>query len=318
MKRNDDPTKKNQRGRISRRDFIRLGTLGVGGAMASTWGYSNLVFGNPLPADQVDREVFSSCVLCQTRCTTIVQIRNERVVNIYGHPENEWTGGAMCPKGKSMVELTYSPHRLLYPLLRRGDVWERISYPQALEITAEKISNVKKDYPEDYTHRVALFAPLWESRESELAAEMLMNLAGFPDASHAGDTCIGNAGTAMTVCLGTGISETTVDELPKAEVALLLGANIAELYPPYARWLQMARERGVELVYVDPRITPTSNFCGMILRNRPGTDGALVLGIIRHLIASRLYDRDFIDARVNGFDLIKKSSDPYDLSLIHI
>ena len=92
---------------------------------------------------QFDAEVKSCCQFCQVRCTTLVQVKNGRVVNVYGNPDNYWTEGGMCPKGQSMVELTYSPHRLLYPLKREGSGWKRISYPEAVDLVAEKILKVK-------------------------------------------------------------------------------------------------------------------------------------------------------------------------------
>ena len=302
---------------ITRRDFMKVGAVAAtGGVLPLTACQDSLRRSEVAPPTPVDRTVFSSCMLCQARCSMEVQVKDGRVINVYGRPENEWTGGSLCPKGQSLVELTYSPYRLQYPLLRQGDSWQRISYRQATEIAAERILKVKKDFPDDYTHRVALFAPLWESREAELAASMTMHLAGFPDFSHPGDTCISNAGTTLDACLGTGIAETTMDELPNAEVAILFGANIAELYPPCIRWLQKARERGTKLLYIDPRRTPTSSLCDATLRPRPGTDGALVLGLLNYLISHHLYDKKFVSSRVNGFDLVVDSVKPYSLERV--
>ena len=297
---------------LSRRDFMKAGAMALAGcALDPSAGSGGLVYGKALPPERVDREVVSCCQFCQVRCTTRVQVREGRVVNVYGRPENEWTGGAMCPKGKSMVELTYSPERLLYPLLREGDEWRRIPYDQALEMIAGKLNRIKEEFPEDYAHRVALFAPLWESRESELAAEAALNLAGFSDICHPGDGCIGNSSTTLSLCLGSAVSPTTLDEILNTEVAVLFGANIAEIYPPYVRWLRMAREKGVKLIYLDPRRTVTSNFCDLQLRPFPGTDGALVLGVLRHLIANKLYDADYIASRVNGYNMVAEAVQPY-------
>jgi formate dehydrogenase major subunit len=87
-----------------------------------------------------------------------------------------------------MVELTYSPHRLLYPLKREGNEWKQIPYSEAVDLVAEKILKLKSGLPGEYAHRVAMIAPLWESRESELIATMVMKLSGFPDIYHPGDT----------------------------------------------------------------------------------------------------------------------------------
>jgi formate dehydrogenase major subunit len=297
---------------INRRDFLKIGAMAVGGGvLSSTLGTKAPLFAAALPAEHVDREVDSCCQFCQVRCTTKVQVKDNRVLNVYGNPENFWTGGAMCPKGKSMVELTYSPHRLLYPLMREGSKWKRISYQQALNLVAERILKVKESFPDDYAHRVAMLEPLWESRESELAAKIALHLAGFPDLCSPGDTCIGSSATALRICLGSGVSPTTLDEILNAEMAILWGANIAEIYPPYMRWINLAREKGVKIVYLDPRRTPTSNFCDLQLMPRPGTDGALVLGIIRILIRENLYDREYVASHVNGFEELANAAEPY-------
>ena len=301
---------------ISRRTFLKAGALATGALATPTLAKGKEPVPGPSLPNRIDREVMSCCQFCQARCTTLVQVRNDRVVNIYGHPESEWTGGKMCPKGQSMVELTYHPDRLLHSLLRRGNSWEKIPYRRAVEIAAEKIMKVRKDFPDDYHHRLALFAPLWESREGELAANMTFRMAGYPDFSHAGDTCIINAGVTLDACLGSMVAETTHDELPNAELILLFGANIAELYPTSIRWLQKAHDKGAKLVYIDPRKTPTGSQCDTILRPRPGTDGALVMGILNYLISQNLYDKKFVKEHVNGFDLVAEPVKEYTLDKV--
>jgi len=245
------------------------------------------------------------------RCTTRVQVRNGKVVNVYGNRDNVWTEGGMCPKGQSLVELTYSPHRLLYPLRREGNEWKRITYKEALDLAAERILKVKADSAEDFAHQVVLFAPLWESRESELAATMAMHLSGLPDICHPGDACIGNSGAALRLCLGSAITPTTLDEALSSKLLVLWGANIAEIYPLYIRWIDKARAKGVKVLYIDPRRTPTSNHCDEQLIVRPGTDGALALGILRLLIKEKQYDANYVARHVNGFRELAEACESY-------
>ena len=96
-----------------------------------------------------------------------------------------------------------------------------------------------------------------------------------------------------------------------AQTLVLWGANIAETYPPYIRWIDLAREKGVKVIYVDPRRTPTSNHSDTQIMARPGTDGALILGLIRFLIHENLYDRDYVARYVNGFKELVASAEPY-------
>lgn len=297
---------------ISRRGFLKAGISTIGGGILCD-GERSLSVAEAAEAGgpAFDREVDSCCQFCQVRCTTKVQVLNEKVVNVFGNPENYWTGGAMCPKGKSAVELTYSPDRILYPLVRDGSGWKRISYPDAIEMIASRILEVKRKYPEDFAHRVALFMPLWESRESELAALMAMQIAGFPDACSPGDTCIGNTATALRLCLGTANSTTNMDEIFNSKTMVLWGCNLSEISPPYMRWIVAAREKGVRIIYIDPRLTATSNFCDIQVRPRPGSDGALALGIAHVLIKERLFDEDYIKTHVTGFEDLEKAVQDY-------
>jgi formate dehydrogenase (coenzyme F420) alpha subunit len=296
---------------LSRRAFLKMGALGAGAMALPSLGDSVARAASSDPIRKIDREVHSACEFCQVRCTTLVQVQGDRVVNVYGNPDNYWTQGGMCPKGQSMVELTYSPHRLLYPLKREGSGWKRISYAEALNLTADKILKVKADFPDDYNHRVVMFASLWNTREAEIAAESTMKLAGFPDICGTGETCIGSSSTALRLCLGSANSTTTIDEMVNARLVVLLGANLAETYPLFIRWVDKARAKGAKVLYIDPRRTPTSNHCDEQIMTRPGTDGALMLGIIRYIAKENLYDKAFVKAHVNGMDEVIKAAEAY-------
>jgi anaerobic selenocysteine-containing dehydrogenase len=302
--------KKNQIN-ISRRSFLKAGALATGAlAVPSVAKGMGQAQGTSSP-NRIDREVMSCCQFCQVRCTTLVQVRDDKVVNVYGNPANTWTHGSMCPKGQSLVELANSPHRLLHPLKREGETWKRISYAEAVDLVTGRILKVKETHPDDYAHRVALFEPLWESHESEIMAQMAMKMAGFPEVCQSGDTCIGNSATALRICLGSPGSTTTLDEMLNTQTLVLWGANIAETYPPYIRWIDSAREKGVKVIYVDPRRTPTSNHSDTQIMARPGTDGAILLGLIRYLIHENLYDRDYVARHVNGFKELVESAEAY-------
>jgi formate dehydrogenase (coenzyme F420) alpha subunit len=299
---------------LSRRDLLKIGaftaaSLGAPAAM----GKEAVLSENAGSKHRFDSEVQSCCPFCQVRCTTRVQVKNGRVVNVYGNPENCWTEGGMCPKGQSVVELTYSPHRLLYPLKREGSEWKRISYSEAVDLVADAILKLKAESPEDYAHQVLMFAPLWESHESDIAASMTMKLAGFPDIYHPGDTCIGNSGLALQLCLGSGITPTTLDETLNSQLLVLWGVNVAETYPLYIRWIDKAHAQGVRVLYIDPRRTPTSNHCDEQLMPWPGTDGALALGVIRFLIKENRYDSKYVAKHVNGFKELAEACEPYTL-----
>src|SRR4030043_1675688 len=136
-------------------------------------------------------------------------------------------------------------------------------------------------------------------------------MAGFPDLCSPGYVCIGHTSPPAKLCLGNGNSPTSPNEITDAEILIIFGANIAEVKPPYMRWLDLARRKGVKIVYLDPRRTPTANFCDTHLMPRPGTDGALVLGILRILIEEERYDKAYVDLNVDGFEELADAAMPY-------
>ena len=299
--------------KIDRRSFLKGSAAAVAGTVAAALPEKGMALGrgperSPLAVDKV---VDGNCQFCQVRCTLKVSVKGNEVVNITGNPDNFWTGGAMCPKGKTLVELCKSPDRIRYPMLRKGDKLERITYEQALDIVAEKVRASMKEHPGKHEYRGVLFAPLWDSRESELAALLTMKLLGFRNVMAPGECCISTAATVLGMMTGSANSSTTLDEVMNTDTLVLWGANLAETYPPYCRWLKKARDKGVEIIFLDSRTTPTSNLCSWQLRPRPGSDGVLALGIVRYLIEKNLFDAEYVTASVSGFDLLAKACKPY-------
>ena len=140
---------------------------------------------------------------------------------------------------------------------------------------------------------------------------MTLYMAGFPDICPPGDVCIGNLATTLRLCLGEMTSPITIDELEKAEHILLVGANIAVTYPVYVQWIRKAREKGVKVIYLDFRTTPTSGQADEQVILRPGTDGALFLGMIAVLVRERLFDQKFVKQHVNGFKEVASACKEY-------
>ncbi len=131
----------------SRRNFLRLSAALLAGGAAVMTGAPGRALGMGTISGRGEPEdhgpisfVKGYCPFCQTRCTYQAQVRNGVVESLIGEKDNRWTGGSMCPKGLSMVELVNSPYRLTEPMLHQPDgSWKRISYEEALQITATKV-----------------------------------------------------------------------------------------------------------------------------------------------------------------------------------
>ena len=124
---------------FSRRHFLQYGMAAIAGGTA--------LGGLPVHAAQAPAGtaapqndlVKGYCPFCQVRCTYHARVRNGKILELIGDRGNRWTGGAMCPKGLSIVELLNSPYRLVQPMLKQGSEWKTISYAEAVDIVVDKL-----------------------------------------------------------------------------------------------------------------------------------------------------------------------------------
>ena len=300
--------------RYSRRNFLKLGAalLAGGASVALPPGiHKAQAMGRGKPFTP-PTGVKSYCPFCQVRCTYTAQVTNGKVESLVGEPGNPWTHGSMCPKGMSLVELIQSPHRITEPMLRQPDgTFRRIPYEEAIALVAQKILECKEKHGDKAGDRIAMTAPLWDCRESELAAAMTMHTAGSVHILPAGEVCISSASNMLGLMTGVNTSTTTVNEICNCTTLVLWGANINELYPPYADWLDKARQAGVNIIYIDPRKTRTSQWATMQLQPRPGTDGSLAIGALRYILDAKAYEEEKALALIPEIDLLAEDAAPY-------
>jgi anaerobic selenocysteine-containing dehydrogenase len=271
--------------------------------------------GTTATADKAD-SVVGICGICAAGCGVNVHFAHgqiDRLTPLKGHPL-----GIVCPRGMRASEIVYSPDRLLYPQKRvgpRGEGrFERIDWDEAYELWVGALRNVAARHgPEAaciYTGRGNFefglneaFAP---SGTVESSANAVLFPFGSPNTTGVGSLCYASYGMIAPKALFGDYIRNIHEDLENAELILVWGANPATDSPPLnLRRLKQARARGVQVCVIDHRRTETvkalqSEWIGI----RPGTDGALALGMIHVMIAEKLYDRDFVADWTHGFDAL--------------
>ena len=299
--------------RYSRRNFLKLGAaLTAGGAAVAGIGPA-FAMGVPRPKSGPVSTAKGYCPFCQVRCTYQARLRDGKILSFTGETGNRWTGGAMCPKGMTIVELVNSPYRITEPMRRKADgQWERITYNQAIDMVVERMRAVLERHGGKAGDRVALTMPLWDCRESEIAALMALRTVGSVHAMPPGESCVSSASNILGDMVGVNSATTKVDELLNAHTVILWGANVNELYPPYSRWLELAKGKGVRIIYIAPRKTRTSLMADMQLRPLPGTDAVLAMGAIRHILKTGAFDVSRARFQIEDFDELAKDTEAMD------
>ena len=116
-----------------------------------------------------------------------------------------------------------------------------------------------------------------------------------------------SAGTAYKFAFGIDRSTIPWSEIPKAEVLFVIGANIGECAPITTDYIWRCRDNGGKLIVADPRMTPITRNADLYLPLRPGTDLALLMGMLHVILSDGLEDREFISQYTTGFEAVAES-----------
>lgn len=259
------------------------------------------------------------CGICSAGCAVQVHLeagRIRKLTPLGGHPN-----GFVCPRGARAPDIVYSPDRLLHPLVRtaaRGDTepaFARIGWGAAYDRMVDGLRRVAYRYgPEavgiysgtgnfDFGMNEH-FAP---AGTVESSANAVLFPFGSPNASGVGALCYASFGMIATrACFGAPYREMQAD-LDGAELILIWGANPATDSPPLRlRQVRRALERGASVITIDHRRSETARVLGCPwIGVRPGTDGALALGMIREIIEEDLYNHAFVRDWTHGFEELR-------------
>ena len=246
------------------------------------------------------------CALCRSRCGCISVVRDGRLVKVERDPSHP-TGRALCAKGQAAPEQVESPDRLLYPMKRtraKGDPdpgWVRISWDEALDTVAREMRRLAAESgPESVAF--AITTPSGTAMSDSIQwVERLMHAFGSPNNCYGTEICNWHKDVATAYTWGTGIG---APDWEHTGCALLWGHNPGASWIAQARQVADAHARGAKLVVVDPRRAGAANKADLWLRVRPGTDGALALGIAHVALEEGWYDHDFVRDFTNASFLV--------------
>jgi anaerobic selenocysteine-containing dehydrogenase len=259
---------------------------------------------------QVSERIPGYCALCVSRCGSIAVVENGRFTALEPDPSHP-TGQALCAKGRAAPELVYHPERLQHPLKRtrpKGDPdpgWQRIGWDEALDLTAARLRSLASDYGPESVVFANASPSTSASSDSLIWMERLMRAFGSPNESVSMELCGWGRYGATTYTYGASVPGAYMPDLEHAGCILFWGYNPHLARLAHAVTTTAALRRGARLIVVDPRRTGPASKADLWLRVRPGTDGALALGIANVMIERGWYDRDFIRDWTNGPLLVR-------------
>ena len=258
-----------------------------------------------------EQRVPGYCAMCISRCGSIARVQDGRFVALEPDPSHP-TGKALCAKGRAAPEIVYHPDRLLYPLMRtrpKGDPdpgWQRISWDQALDIVATNLRKISHAYGPESVAFSAVSPSTSAIADSLHWVHRLRRAFGSPNLCGSMELCgWGRLSTVYTFGAPIGLPGGPTPDIDNAGCILYWGYNPSGARIAHATSTVAALKRGAKLVVVDPRRAGLATRADLWLRPRPGSDGALALGIARVMIERGWYDQEFVRDWTNGPLLVR-------------
>ena len=244
--------------------------------------------------------VRTTCAYCGVGCAFDAGVRDGRVVNMVPADNGPSNRGHACMKGRFGWTYNEAHDRLRTPLLRRGDRWEEISWDAALDRIASEFTRLKESHGADAVGVIS--SSRGTNEENYLFGKFVRCVMGSNNIDNCARVCHSATVTGMMETLGTSAATNSIEDIDRAKLILVVGANPTESHPVVGAQIKQAHRRGVPLIVVDPRRTELARIADLHLQLRPGTNVAL-LNAMGHVIAKEsLFDHPFIAARTEGFE----------------
>jgi thiosulfate reductase/polysulfide reductase chain A len=296
----------------TRRDFIKIGSLGLGAATLAG-GMARWVTGAPaskavssgLKQASSRRKIPTYCEVCFWKCAGWSHVsENGQIQKIIGNADDPQCNGRLCPRGTGGVGMFSDPDRLKTPLLRitKGgqQTYREASWDEALNYIAAKMKEIgEKHGPES----MALF----NHGSSGKYFTHLLNAFGSNNvAAPSFAQCRGPRDTGFDLTFGESVSSPEVTDIRDTRCLVLIGSHIGEnMHNGQVQEMSEAIDRGAVIITVDPRLSTAASKSKYWLPIKPATDIALLLAWIHVLVYDELYNKEYITKYAEGFDKLK-------------
>jgi assimilatory nitrate reductase catalytic subunit len=254
-----------------------------------------------------EKLVKTHCCFCGMQCGIQLKVKENNVIGFEPWEEFPFNKGKLCPKGVKRYLQGGHPDRLLSPLKRvEGEGFAPIDWEEAFSTTVAEIKRIQEKYGKN---SVAMLSGVSLSNEKSYLVGKFARLAlQTQELDYNGRLCMVSAGAGNKKAFGIDRPANYWDDIVDADVILLAGTNVAECSPILTDYIWRARDRGAKLMVIDPRVTPIARTCDLHLPVRPGTDSALLLGMLRVLIEEGFVNQEFVDQHTSGWEETKSAA----------
>ena len=254
-----------------------------------------------------DRWVKTTCGYCSVGCGMSIGVKDEKAVAVRGNANHPVNRGMLCPKGLSEHHTLDAANRARQPLLKQDGRLAPVRWDEALAAMASRFRAVQERHGNG---SVGVISTGQLVTEEFYALGKLVQL-GIGTPNYDGNTtlCMSTAVAGYKRSFGSDGPPGAYEDLERADVIVLIGANIADNHPILCRRLE--NNPGATVIVVDPRVTKTAMLADIHLPIQPRSDLALINGLIHIILERGRVDREYIEAHTTGFAELARSVEAY-------
>lgn len=268
----------------------------------------------PLTMDHAAKEVESArtvttCVYCGVGCQfeVVVDKKNNKVTYVDSYRDAKVNGLALCVKGRYGWDFAHHPDRLTSPLIRKDGELQEATWEEAMNLIEERFKLSLEKYG---AHSFAFLSSAKCTNEENYLMQKLARAAiGTNNIDHCARLCHASTVTGLVRAFGSGaMTNSIVDLTNDAEVVFIIGSNTTHAHPVIGSKLKQAVRQGkTKLIVADPREIELADSAEIYMQQLPGSDIALINGMLKVILEENLADQEFISTRTEGIAEFKEN-----------
>jgi len=270
-----------------------------------------------------EKKVQTTCAYCGVGCNFDLNVKDNRVIKVSSNPKAPVNGVHLCVKGRYGYQYIHHPDRLRQPQVReyllRGtpkppageSPWVTVSWDTALNLTANKLADIKRQSGPDAIG--LLSSAKCTNEENYLMNKLARQVIGTHNVDHCARLCHSSTVSGLGMSYGSGaMTNTMADIAENAQAIFIIGSNTTEQHPVIGSKIRQAvLRRKVKLIVADPRRIDIAEFAQIYLRQKPGTDVALINGLMHIILKNNWQDQAFIDERCENYEAFREVVEKY-------
>lgn len=290
---------------VDRRTFLKRSGVAAGGLAAASAVTGTMV--KPAAAQSASDKIVSKrsvCTHCSVGCTVEAEVQGGVWVGQEPGFDSPFNLGAHCAKGAAVREHAHGERRLKYPTKLVGGKWQKVSWDEAINEIGDKMLQIREESGPD---SVYWLGSAKHNNEQAYLFRKFYAFWGSNNGDHQARICHSTTVAGVANTWGYGAMTNSYNDIHNSQAMFVIGGNPAEAHPVSLMHLLKAKEQNnAPLIVCDPRFTRTAAHADEYVRFRPGTDVALVWGILWHIFENGWEDKEFIRQRVWGMDQIRQ------------